>query len=77
MAYYLNALKAVQDYYIAWHMSSVFPMIPLYAIIRDYGMIAMAIVAIVLQIDASAVLPFVEYTPTSFPPGSGESYDPT
>ena len=36
----------------------------------------MAILTIVLQLDAADVRPYEIYTPTSFPPGSGESYDP-
>ena len=76
MQYYLNAIKSIQNYYMAWHVSSFVRILPFYAILKDYGMIAMAILSIVLQIDAISVPAYEIYVPHSFPPGSGETYNP-
>ena len=70
MQYYLAALKASQDFYLAFHQMDILNIIPIFAAAKEIGQIAMAAIAMSLQVDASEVAPYQKYVEPKFAGGS-------
>ena len=75
MQYYLAALKATQDLYLAFHKMDIINIVPVFAAAEAIGQIAMAAMAMSLQVDASEVAPYQKYVEPKFT-GGGKSQTP-
>ena len=55
---------------------SLIQILPIGQIIKEIGQLAMASIAIALEVDASDVAPFQKYEPSKFAPGGGVAPEP-